>query len=242
MAWLLPDPTQDNAPRVLEFLLDGHRPPAGSQRVGVGFSEALLEALARLSMEERKLSPGARLLLELICLLELPDRWRWLVEPSLSALWSEFGLLGVPPELDRALRELTDQGLIAVKDGYGDGVPTQHHHVDEPVMREVVAAVDRERARRITYSVGQHWAARFLREEASPTRHTVRAGIGASVYARRLGQFAAAFELLQNRVLRVAERTGEARFVFMHLEMIAETSRDPQLVRKLEEIRAGNAR
>ena len=66
----------------------------------------------------------------------------------------------------------------------------------------------------------------------------MRAGIAASVYLRRLGLFAPAFDLLESRVLGVAERTSEAAPVLIHLKLIAEESRDSDLLRRFDALRS----
>jgi len=237
-AWLVPD-ADDGIP-CFHVTCGDEVAPRGAEAIEDPI--ALIESLqprgkARQPLETARLGAAARFLLDVICLLEPEDRWRWFVEPTLPAIRNG---VGAPPDetlFDAALNELTGAGFVKSVVVGSDIGPVEHHHVAAPVVSAVTAAIASERQYQVRWAVVGIWKARFLDEEVFPIGTTVRAGIAAAVYLKRCGQVPLAFEWVEQKVLPVARRTGEADRVLWALRSLAQDSGDAALAARAEALR-----
>jgi tetratricopeptide (TPR) repeat protein len=185
-AWLVSG--SDPGIRDFHVTSGGEEPPPGSQAVEdpIGLMEALTAGTdARRALEAARLGEPARFLLDVICLLEPEDRWRWFVEPTLPVIRSGVGLPSDTTLFDATLGELTGAGLVKSVVVGSDIGPIERHHVEAPLVSVVTAAIQPERQHRMRRVVIETWKGRFLDEEAAPTGTTVRAGIATAVYLKR---------------------------------------------------------
>jgi hypothetical protein len=177
------------------------------------------------------LSPTARLLLEVLSNVEEVDRSIGIARPALTWFWQGFGHAGPPLPFDAAVAELQQCGFVAV---LGAGA-TEEYRIPPPVIDLTRALTDPTHTKRILTSIGATWAEQFQRDAGAPGPRTVRAGMGAAVYLKRMGSFADSFTWFE-AVLEVAKATGEAWHVVPHLYLLALASGDANLAARLEEL------
>jgi tetratricopeptide (TPR) repeat protein len=185
------------------------------------------------------LSQPARLLLELVCVVEDDDRWSSVFEDWLPHLWRARGEPGPPPPMEEVVKELTGAGMIGAATHTHGPSGARKYWVDRAVEEMVRKTTDRTRADEILKMAAAGWAALFLQEESAPGSRTVRAGVGAAVYWRRLGHAADSFAWLREDVLPVARLIGEEKHVLPHMELSAKATGNPRLMEEWELLRAG---
>lgn len=177
------------------------------------------------------LSQGASVLLELIGQLEADDRISALISLWFPDAWRAQHSSARVPTFEDALHELTERGLVTVRTIEGLG---QYHDVDYLVERCVRARIPDDKARDICIALARRWVERFEGDRRVPKANPVRSGIGAAVYARRLGEFQAAFDLLEHSVLGLACERGEGEGVLIHMQISADASGDRALIERFD--------
>jgi tetratricopeptide (TPR) repeat protein len=183
------------------------------------------------------LSQSALLLLEILSLLEHPDSCVATARPAFERMWHLLGHTAERSPFEEALAELRRSRLLAAVDGPQPSVEAPTLRLAPHLRDWSRALVSTERAVRVMDAVGSAWAAEFLRDAQTPHSRTVRAGIGAAVYFKRLERFVEAFQLLE-ATLQVAKTTGETLRVVPHLYMVALASGDTGLMARVEELEA----
>jgi hypothetical protein len=164
-AWLVP--AADAGPPYFEVTSGDDEPPPGAQAIAdpIGLLESVQPHVkTRQAIDAARLGEAAHFLLDVICLIEIEDRWRGFVEPALPVIRR---LLGAPSDgtpFDAALGELTGAGLVKSVAADSDIGPVEHHHVDRPLESVVAAAMGPERRHRMREVVAKLWKARFLDE------------------------------------------------------------------------------
>jgi len=234
-AWLVP--AADAGPPFFEVTSGVAEPPPGAQAIADPI--ALLESLqpqhkARQAIDAARLGEAARFLLDVICLIEIEDRWRWFVEPALPVIRRLLGAHSDATPFDTTLAELTGAGLVKSVIASSDIGPVEHHQVDPHLEAAVVAAMSAEQRYQMRGAIAEIWTARFLDEEASPTPTTVRAGIARAIYLKRRDQVPEAAAWVEQKVLPVARRTGEAAPVLHVLRNLGVDCGDAGLVARAE--------
>jgi hypothetical protein len=237
-AWLVPDATPGD--RTFHVTEADEQPPPGAELVEDAI--ALLasfqpQSKAGEAIKAARLGEAAQFLLDVICLIEPDDRWQWFVEPVLPVMRR---MTGTPPDatpFGDALGELTGARLVESVVVDSDVGPVGHYHVDAPLEAAVRTAIARDRQQRMLWVAVETWKERFLDEMESPTRTTVRAGVGTAVYLARCKQVRLAFDWVEQKVLPVARRTGETAPVLFVLEGLARESGDAALVARAEALR-----
>jgi tetratricopeptide (TPR) repeat protein len=151
------------------------------------------------------LQDGARILFWFICAVEEADRWQPIIEANWADLWRRLGREGAPPALAEALGPLVARALVQVEQQDGQEAPVRyrvHPGVAEAARweagEEVQAAVDA--------ALAAYWQAVYgqaLRAEGGEAgRAVVHAGRAAAPYLLRLGDWAAASQLLEQALAR----------------------------------------
>jgi tetratricopeptide (TPR) repeat protein len=182
----------------------------------------------------------AGLLLALICTSEEDDRMSMILDGIWRGHCSILAPGDEPPDPWSIARELDSHRLISATRMSDGGLPEHlRYQVDAAIVRLFGGIIDADLFRRLLASMAAAWTEFFERNAAVPERQTVRAGIGAALYAYRCGGLATAFHWLEGTVLPVARRTGEHPFVLEHLRRLSAASGDPQLVARFVVAEAG---
>jgi tetratricopeptide (TPR) repeat protein len=177
----------------------------------------------------RSLSPSARVLLEVIGMLEAEDRRRLLVQPWFLDRWRTRSDGSVTASFDEALAELVARGVV--RDRICEG-GDHHYDIDYLIERHVRAHMSD--ADDFCLSRAHLFAQRFQADLDLPGANPVRSGIAAAVYARRAGKYQNSLDVLEHCVLGVACRSGEARYVLMHMQLSAEASEKRELIERVD--------
>jgi CHAT domain len=176
------------------------------------------------------LPDGARLLFWLVCALEDADRWQPVVENNWADLWRRLGREGEPPDLGEAVAPLIARALVQAEQD-GTDAPARyrvHPGVAAAAQQEAgegfQAAVDAELA---AYWRAVFWQAR-QGEGGEAGGVVVRAGLAATPYLVRLGEWGAAGALLEQALLRDQSPATVAALLPL-LEQVAQATRGTDL-------------
>lgn len=187
-----------------------------------------------------RLSPGARFLLDILTALEPTDRQMIVTRFVFDNLWQ---VLGEPRPLaayEEIIAELRGYRLVEVR-RVDDDVPLSEWYEIAPALIDwAPALVGPERTSAIHVALGQTWLAELRRDADTPGPRTVRAGLGAAIYFKRLRKFTDSFACLE-ATLAVAKATGEAWHVVPHLYLVVLASGDATLAARLEALEASGA-
>src|SRR5690606_1032327 len=161
----------------------------------------------------------ARLLFELLCLVEEDDRNQVVVAGSWAGLWRRLDRLGDPPEPDTLVASLTGAALVHAEDAGYQVHPGVADAVRTTAPAELRTAVDTTLAA-WWQAVAEHAMARAGGEHG---RAVVRAGLAAAPYLLRLGDWDSAALGLEQALLR-DESPATTQATLPHLRRIAGTT------------------
>lgn len=165
------------------------------------------------------LPDDARLLFELLCLVEEDDRNQVVVAGSWAGLWRRLDRLGDPPEPDTLVASLTGAALVHAEDAGYQIHPGVADAVRTTAPAELRTAVDTTLAA-WWQAVAEHAMARAGGEHG---RAVVRAGLAAAPYLLRLGDWDSAALGLEQALLR-DESPATTQATLPHLRRIAGTT------------------
>jgi tetratricopeptide (TPR) repeat protein len=179
------------------------------------------------------LPDDARLLFQVLCCLEEPDRLSLVLKATWAGIWRRLEHPGDPPDPAQELRVLVERGLVAVEAGSEDQ-PAAYHLHPGVAMAGRGAAGDRIQAA-VDTELAAYWYAGLQadREEAGGELGglVVRAGLAVAPYLLRRQGWATASHLLEEALLR-DESVGTAAAMLPLLRRIAAATRgtDRELV------------
>ena len=184
------------------------------------------------------LADGERALFWFLCCLEEADRIRHVAEAVWPRLWNRLELGNQRPDLDETLRVLAAQGLDAVQPRTKEANWLYSIH-------PVIAAAGRAQAGKkfqnaVDTEATGYWmaiviAATERESENAATGWVVRAGLSASPYLIRQGEWSAAAYALQVAFTRYPSRAN-ASFILPVLQQIATIGHVPEAALLLADV------
>lgn len=193
-------------------------------------------ALAVMESVRAALSRSARDLLDILCAFEISDWVPAVARPVFEWLSQAAGETDQRLSFEQAVSELERSQLI----GVARTEAGEWYDLATRVRDWARALVGPARTADIRTVVAKMWAGEFTRDAAAPRPGTVRAGIGAAVYFKRLRRFTESFALLE-ATLEVARSTGEAWHVVPHFYLLVLASDDAILSAHLEALEVSGA-
>ena len=182
------------------------------------------------------------LFLALVSCTEPDDRLSYIVDGIWRALWPSMCGPDEPLDIEVVWRELQDAGLLRFTTTDHDtrtnaGVVAVRRYELDAAADVLRAALDRHVRNTLLLALARAWADFFARSAGSPNTQTMHAGFGVAVYLSQMGDFKGAFDWLEQKVLALARSRGEERWVWLHLQRIAQDSGDPALADRFARLR-----
>ena len=181
------------------------------------------------------LAPGQRTLFWFLCCLEEDDRTRFIADKTWGSLWARLKLDGEPPDLGQALTGLATQGVIAIQPKTEAAAETYGIHPVIAVVGHNDAGKEFRDAVDVELASFWHTVVHVALERTGNDRSSAlmgRAGLAATPYLMRQGEWAVAGSLLEHAFLR-DRSPATAAAILPALQAIAATGHDPDAAGRL---------
>ena len=184
------------------------------------------------------LPEASRLLLQVLCCLEDPDRTSDILSANWADIWARLERPSDPPKLDQTLDPLVSAALVhpeTLGGGDWDGDGTEHpalvgYRIHPGVADAIRADAGRGVQAAVDTELAGAWHLVFQSARERPggeaTGVVVRAGLAAAPYLMRLNAWNHAGALLEGVTIR-DQSPATIRAVIPHLRRIAETTDQP---------------
>jgi CHAT domain/AAA ATPase domain len=179
------------------------------------------------------LAAASRLLLQMLCQIEEPDRRSPIAEAVWADLWHYLTKPGDPPAFDQSLKPLVAAALVAAEPldpRQPDGLAGYRIHPG--IAHAILAATPAEVVTAVDIQLAAWWTARAdhaiyqINAGQEATSLLVRAGTAAAPYLLRLHQWNSATVLLERARGADARSPGTAHAVIAPLQRIVDTTGD----------------